>query len=149
KYALEPGSATLAAADSDSDGLSNLQEYQHGTDPHKADTDGDGLTDAQEVALGTNPLNADTDGDGMSDFEELNAPISTNPKLADTDGDGVNDHDEVLRGTDPTYNPQSSPTFTGYVPYFRSSATNWEWNLENVQFVWDHGAGGLSPNIWN
>src|SRR6266436_1106819 len=56
KYGLEPGSAALAAADSDGDGLTNLQEYQHGTDPHKADTDGDGLSDGMEVALGTDPL---------------------------------------------------------------------------------------------
>jgi len=149
KYALEPGSAALAATDSDGDGLTNLQEYQHGTDPHKWDTDGDGLSDGQEVALGTDPLNADTDGDGLSDGAEVNAAIPTNPKLADTDGDGVSDRDELARGTDPTYNPTNSSTFVGYVPFFRSSPSRWEWNLENVQLVWDHGAGALAPNIWN
>jgi len=149
KYALEPGSATLAATDSDGDGLTNLQEYQNGTDPHKADTDGDGLSDGQEVALGTNPLNADTDGDGLSDGAEVLGTIPTNPKLADTDGDGVNDKDEIVRGTDPTYNPTNSPTFIGYVPFFRGSPSRWEWNLENIQLVWDHGVGALAPNIWN
>ncbi len=149
KYALEPGSVALAAADSDGDGLSNLQEYQHGTDPHKADTDGDGLTDGQEVALGTNPLNADTDGDGLSDYAEIHAPIPTNPLLADTDGDGVRDKAELRLGTDPTYNPTNSPTFIGYVPFYRGGPSSWEWNLENVQLVWDHGAGALAPNIWN
>ncbi len=149
KYALEPGSIALAAADSDGDGLSNLQEYQRGTDPHKADTDGDGLTDGQEVALGTNPLYADTDGDGLSDFAEVIAPIPTNPLLADTDGDGVSDKAELRLGTDPNYNPTNSPTFIGYVPYYRSGQSSWEWNLENVQLVWDHGAGGLAPNIYN
>ena len=146
KYALEPGSAALAAADSDGDGLSNLQEFQRGTDPHNADTDGDGLSDGAEVALGTNPLNADSDGDGLSDFAEINAPMPTNPLLADTDGDGVSDKDEVRAGTDATYNPTNSPTFIGYVPFFRGSPARWEWNLENVQFVWDHGAGALAPN---
>jgi len=149
KYGLEPGSAALAAADSDGDGLTNLQEYQHGTDPHKADTDGDGLSDGMEVALGTDPLNPDTDGDGLSDGAEVYAAIPTNPKLADTDGDGVSDRDEIARGTDPTYNPTNSPTFIGYVPFFRSSPSRWEWNLENVQLVWDHGIGALAPNIWN
>ena len=149
KYALEPGSAALAAADSDGDGLTNLQEFQRATDPRKADTDGDGLSDGQEVALGTNPLSADTDGDGLSDFAEVNAPIPSNPLLADTDGDGVNDKVEVVRGTDPSFNPTNSPTFIGYVPFARSSPKSWEWNLENVQFVWDHGAGAMAPNIWN
>ena len=149
KYALEPGSPALAAADSDGDGLSNLQEYQRGTDPHKADTDGDGLTDSEEVALGTNPLNGDTDGDRISDYDEVHGAIPSNPLLADSNGNGVNDKAELTRGIDPAYNPTNSSTFIGYIPYFRSSPSRWEWNLENVQLVWDHGAGALAPNIWN
>ncbi|MEJ0088751.1 MAG: DUF1800 family protein [Limisphaerales bacterium] len=149
KYALEPGSVALTSTDSDGDGLSNLQEFQRGTDPHLADSDGDGLTDGQEVALGTNPLNADTDGDGLSDYAEVNAPKPTNPLLADTDGDGVSDFNEIRLGTDPTYNPTNSSTFTGYTPLFKTSPSRWEWNLENVQLVWNHGAGALAPDIWN
>src|SRR6266566_1790164 len=44
-----------AAADPDSDGLTNLQEFFNGTDPFKADTDGDGFSDSREVLDGTNP----------------------------------------------------------------------------------------------
>lgn len=44
------------ALDSDSDGLTDLQEAQLGTDPNKADTDGDGFDDGQEVRAGYNPL---------------------------------------------------------------------------------------------
>jgi len=149
KYALQPGSAALAAADSDGDGLSNLQEYQRGTDPHKADTDSDGLSDSQEIARNTNPLDSDSDGDGLSDFAEINSPIPTNPLLADSDSDGVSDKNEVRLGTDPTYNGSNSATFVGYIPAFRSSPSRWDWNLENVQLVWDHNNGGLAPNIWN
>jgi pimeloyl-ACP methyl ester carboxylesterase len=42
--------------DYDHDELTNLQEYQLGTDPTKWDTDGDGVNDGTEVANGTNPL---------------------------------------------------------------------------------------------
>jgi uncharacterized protein (DUF1800 family) len=132
--------------DSDGDGLSNLQEYLHGTDPHNPDTDGDGLTDGQEVALGTNPLNADTDGDGLSDYAEVYGPFPSNPLLASSARDGISDKTKILLGIDPQYNPTNSPTFVGYVPYYRTSATNWEWNLENIQLVWDHTAGALAPD---
>jgi hypothetical protein len=37
----------------------------------QVDSDGDGLTDIREWQLGTNPLNADSDGDGVSDFDEI------------------------------------------------------------------------------
>jgi len=43
--------------DQDVDGLTNYEEYIHGTDPRLADTDGDGYTDGEEVKAGTNPLN--------------------------------------------------------------------------------------------
>lgn len=149
KHALQPGSPALAVTDSDGDGLTNLQEFQRGTNPRRTDSDGDGLTDSQEVALNTDPLNADTDGDGLSDFAEVNAPIPTNPLLADSDGDGVSDRDEIVRGTEPTYNAAAAPGYIGVVPYFQSTPSRWEWRMDNVQLVWDHGAGALAPNIWN
>jgi methylaspartate ammonia-lyase len=61
-----------AGADADSDGLTNLQEYQMGTDPQDADTDGDGLGDGEEIHThGTDPLNPDTDSDGLPDGWEV------------------------------------------------------------------------------
>ncbi len=53
---LDPLDASDAADDEDSDGLTNLQEYGHGTDPNKADSDGDGTNDGDEVNSGRNPL---------------------------------------------------------------------------------------------
>ncbi len=44
--------ASLAAKDSDGDGLPDWEEAMYGTDPHKVDTFGLGMTDAQAVAKG-------------------------------------------------------------------------------------------------
>lgn len=57
------------------------------------DTDSDGLTDLDEIALGTNPNNADTDGDTLSDGTEINGTL-TNPLLIDSNGNGILDGDE-------------------------------------------------------
>jgi hypothetical protein len=64
------------------------------------DTDSDGLTDAEEGELGTNPNDADSDDDGVSDGNEPNPS-------ADTDGDGLinpldpdSDNDGLFDGTE-------------------------------------------------
>jgi len=88
--------------DLDSDGLTNLEEGQHGTDPFDSDTDDDGLLDGEEVHnYGTIPTNPDTDGDGLIDGEEITL-YNTNPTLADSDGDQLTDYDELfIHLTDP------------------------------------------------
>lgn len=81
--------------DFDSDGLSNLDEYNYGTDPTCADTDDDGLSDYEEIFIwNTNPNYWDTDGDFMSDGTEVSCGL--NPLNADTDENGIKDGDEVI-----------------------------------------------------
>ena len=59
-------------ADSDNDGLTNLQEYNYGTDPINNDADGDGIADGDEVNIYyTDPTKKDSDGDGYDDNLEL------------------------------------------------------------------------------
>jgi hypothetical protein len=98
-HGFDPNDPTVAGQDTDGDGLTNLQEFQLGTDPRNPDTDGDGVSDGEEVKRGTNPLNPDTDGDGLSDGEEIR--LGTNPLKADTDGDGIPDGIEVKLGLNP------------------------------------------------
>ncbi|MHA1352983.1 MAG: binary toxin-like calcium binding domain-containing protein [Candidatus Heimdallarchaeaceae archaeon] len=88
--------------DSDSDGLTNLEEYQAGADPNDSDTDDDGLTDGDEVhTYSIDPNDSDTDDDGLTDADEVHT-YSTDPNDSDTDDDGLTDGDEVhTYSTDP------------------------------------------------
>jgi thrombospondin type 3 repeat protein len=66
-----------ANLDQDHDGLNNLGELRHGTDPRKADSDRDGLKDGAEVKTGNNPRQRDTDGDGVRDGRENAGTIAS------------------------------------------------------------------------
>ena len=99
-------------ADSDGDGLTNVDEQKAGTDPHRDDTDGDGLTDDDELRAGTDPTQADTDQGGLTDGEEV-LLYGTDPLAPDSDGDGVRDGVELAAGSDPL-EAQSVPTALVY-----------------------------------
>lgn len=91
--------------DPDRDGLDNVAELEHLTDPNDADSDDDGISDGGEAANGLDPRDPDEDSDGVLDgagdrdgdrlgnAEEIR--IGTDPNIADTDGDGLIDGDEI------------------------------------------------------
>lgn len=91
-----------AAADSDLDNYSNLDEYTAGTGPNNAlsnpgDTDQDGLPDAWEIPrfgnLTAQNGSGDPDGDFATNLQEYLASKSPTDPLSfpDTDLDGLND----------------------------------------------------------
>lgn len=83
------------AEDFDSDGLNNLEEYNHHTSPFNDDTDGDNLLDFNEIKdYFTNPLNVDTDDDGLNDDDEIK--MGFNPNNPDSDNNGILDGDEII-----------------------------------------------------
>jgi len=84
---LDPFDPSDANLDPDHDGLTNLQEFQRGTDPHLADTDGDGVSDGEEVRLGSNPLDP-TDNRPVA---VVPASFTTEPTLVTLDGRGSHD----------------------------------------------------------
>ena len=68
--------AIEASADRDNDGIPDLWEEDHGQNPDSPgdvadDGDGDGLTNLCEFQVGTDPRNSDTDGGGESDGSEV------------------------------------------------------------------------------
>lgn len=122
---LNPNSAADASLDADTDGLTNLGEFQRGTKPQVADTDADGLKDGAETGTGiwvsasntgTDPLLADTDSDNLLDGVESNTGTfadanntGTSPFKRDSDSDGFTDSDEILLGFNPVL-ATSKPT---------------------------------------
>jgi hypothetical protein len=66
----------------------------------QADPDGDGLTNIEEYNFGTDPLLNDTDKDGISDGDEVYV-YYTDPTKPDSDNDSYNDGSEVANCYDP------------------------------------------------
>ncbi|WP_405413867.1 gliding motility-associated C-terminal domain-containing protein [Maribacter sp. Asnod1-A12] len=133
----DASNAIWAAADCDSDGVTNGTEDTNGTDPYNTDTDGDGVPDDID-ADGLNPCDpvqaagytgydasnaiwaaADCDGDGITNgVEDTNG---TDPYNNDTDGDGVSDNLETVNGSD-LLNPCDPVQLAGYMGYDAGNA---------------------------
>lgn len=82
--------------DSDSDGLTNLEEYNYDTDPTKNDTDGDSIADGDEIKIyGTSPTAKDSDFDKYDDAKELatcyDPALKTSNKITSTKKQQITD----------------------------------------------------------
>ena len=134
-------------ADSDNDGITDVNEANYGTDPDNPDTDGDGIVDGEEVYFGTDPLNPDTDGDGLDDGDENQ--MATDPLNPDSDNDGVLDGEEVQDGTDPL-NPdaQNNSDWDWGEPVVDASALAGTYNVQ-FQFVNSHTSYALCDMMLN
>jgi hypothetical protein len=119
---LDPANPDDAADDEEPDGLTNLEEYQYGTNPNEADTDDDTVGDYDEVWYDgngaydpydpeTNPTgtdmdatDTDTDGDLIPDGVELGwalDPIDPSDGNQDDDDDGLTNGQEYVFGSEP------------------------------------------------
>jgi len=127
---LDPTDASDGLLDSDGDGLNNAGEYAAGSSLTSSDTDSDGLSDADEFQLyGTDATAADSDGDTLPDSYELANGLE--PRRADgdtdTDGDGYTNWQEWRLGALPN-DAGSIPGFIGdAVESFESGPLGNEW----------------------
>ncbi|MDQ8189950.1 DUF1800 family protein [Roseibacillus persicicus] len=138
-YQLSDNDPTDAASSADEDLLTNLQEFQAGTNPRNPDSDDDGLADHLETA--SNPLDSDSDDDGLLDGEEtISSPI-----LADTDGDGSGDAWEIRTGYDPSSSSSTPPAFSGAI------GINFRSGFDEERGLWsDRAPNGWIPQTnWN
>ncbi|MHC9510379.1 fibronectin type III domain-containing protein [Kangiella sp. M94] len=103
-----------AEGDPDSDGLTNIEEFQNDTHPKKLDTDGDGISDGWEVEHGFDP-NDSTDG------------------VMDSDGDGFTNQEESYALTDP-HDASSYPAVT--LVDFESGAKPMHWRAYSNTTPW-------------
>lgn len=154
RYGLDSLSAADAVLDQDSDGLTNLEEYNAGTDPGSADTDADGLTDSVELNQhNTSPLLADTDSDGLSDKVELDNqldPLNEADASQDADSDGVNNRDEVLLGSDPR-DASDKPVKQSFILESFENGVGSRWTTPDVPGVarWQQTDGWVSDGDYS
>lgn len=104
-----------AGEDPDGDGLTNLEEFQRGTDPRNPDTDGDGFNDGFEVAMGSDPLDPSSIPDNwalqgtgimgtkeaIDDGPELETPHFQAGVLANINDDDNTTRVDTWNGTQP------------------------------------------------
>ncbi len=106
-------------SDTDSDGLSNLQEFNFSLNPTVSDTDGDGLLDGWEIELGTDPLvddsSLDPDEDGFTNIDEYFAGTDINDANSYPTDKLLIDFENNNLSTFGWYSPESSTSDWGIV----------------------------------
>lgn len=139
----------IEAEDSDFDGMPDYWESEYNLNPNvddaQNDQDLDGLCNIQELFHGTNPTNYDSDDDGLSDSEEVTLGedgYETNPNNADSDNDQLTDGAEYFQGSNPN-DPYELPW-----PYGVIKEINNQMNIpDDIQLSFYDVAVDSSDNI--
>jgi len=145
-HGLNPNDPSDANLDPDNDGLTNLQEYQNGTNPNNSDTDNDGMPDGWEVMYGLNPnlddSSSDKDNDGYSNLEEYQS--GSNPN----DSNSIPNQLPVSSaGQDQNAIVGTPVTLDGSGSYDPEGATiTYLWSFKNVPPGSSVNDNSLSPN---
>lgn len=138
-------------SDTDGDGLPDAFENQYGfnsfvKNPLGSDSDSDGLTDIEEFRNATHPRNPDTDSDGMKDGWEVSwglLPLDPSDAALDPDGDRVTNLRESQIDTTPTgiYKVETRLTDTEWIYPYVTAASNSGQIVHSGQYTYDSGTG--------
>tara|TARA_Y100000589_G_scaffold84966_2_gene78950 strand:- start:75352 stop:92235 length:16884 start_codon:yes stop_codon:yes gene_type:complete len=139
------------ATDSDGDEIPDLYEVENGllNEPADGDLDNDGLTNLEEFQQGTNPQDQDSDDDQLWDGWELGV-YQTDPTLPDSDNDGRWDGNEaIVDGTDPNDPASVLPVTSMCRTLNDANGRSWQFCSEGaVTNSWAGSSGSTSSAIW-
>jgi WD40 repeat protein len=111
-FGLNPSNFWDKFQDEDTDDLTNIMEFQLGTNPLNNDSDSDKITDGYEYLNNLNTTyddsNEDKDGDSLSNYYEFQFELyaNVNDSHKDKDNDGLSNYYEFLNDLLPN-NPDS------------------------------------------
>ncbi len=157
-HALNKNSAADATLDKDTDGLSNLAEFNYQTNPSLVDSDGDGVRDAIEITQHSDPLQStsrpnfysaapptaeDFNGNGLPDAWESWTGGYGLTASADADGDGASNGSEARAGTNA--NDPSSILWLGV----NATSTALELSWPGSQYKVNQVVAGSSLSAWS
>lgn len=125
--------STITVVDADDDGLPDddarlpTDEKRFGSDVTKADTDGDGLSDLQEfradIYRSSDPRSSDTDGDGMPDSSDPNPTVALAQSVRYS-GSGPSIDGKL----DACYGPFTTGMYAGNAPDLMTARMHACWN---------------------
>ena len=147
--------SVVSFLDNDHDGMSNDFELAHGLNPDNPsdatlDADGDSLSNLEEYNLGTDPRDEDTDDDGMDDGYENQYgfnPLSGSDAGLDADSDGYTNLQEYLKGTDPK-EQNDKPAFVKN-DFDRDFRADILWGADDFKYrIWHMSGTGKRGYNW-
>jgi len=140
------------SGDFDGDGVTDLKEYQNGTDPvGNADSDNDGIPDKWEIKyfgdLSRDGL-GDYDNDGVTDLDEYKNDCD--PTKRDTDGDGYSDADEIACHSNPNLSSDTPGMHSPNKPSIQTATSNvaLRYNVFSMNGTSDPDGDHLSSSEW-
>ncbi|MDP2137997.1 MAG: thrombospondin type 3 repeat-containing protein, partial [Candidatus Didemnitutus sp.] len=151
RIGVDPG------ADQDGDGLVNILEWQHGTNPTMEDSDSDGVSDGQEIALGSDPMKPGPVAVGQTTWL-TRFHYSGNPPMPSGSGPWTTEAPFAFLGDSPVGPYSTSAEFHLLVPPGATGVVRWlevfypQWEFDSEQYTvreWSITAEKSPPFILN